>query len=164
MSHAWQELHRWVKDTRSAQGLTIRQFLESYNIPALSTYVQYLSGEATDRCPSTKEGTVGKALRDALTAAMDSPPSAVSEPSPEQKLLDRFQEDGMAFLCQGITNLQIDADTAHFCVQESACWDESTLKEKFPEIQDKKVKIQTTTQLSCGLIVLNGKNMEQDSI
>lgn len=66
----WKELYSWQDNYRKKHNLTVTQFLRAINMEATSTYIQYLT---LNRIPTSKQGTAGLEIRNALEEAKAKP-------------------------------------------------------------------------------------------
>lgn len=64
----WIDLHKWARDYCAKKNITHTQFLTECKLEAASTFLQYISAGGSTRKLSTKKGTQGRKLIDAITA------------------------------------------------------------------------------------------------
>ena len=71
----WSELHKWVRNIRCTNKLSISCFLESCGLPSDDPYFRPLVCKELGVCrrPSSRFGTPGKAMRDILKPIKDDP-------------------------------------------------------------------------------------------
>lgn len=105
---SWTELYRFQDKYKKDHNLTASEFLRAINLSPCSTYVKYLSS-LTDIEPSTKEGSIGKKLRDAVEKAKTNVETIIPvNRSYEQIFQDFLFDNESELLIKGMICVSID--------------------------------------------------------
>lgn len=115
----WQQLHAWQTEIRSTNHLCVSTFVREYcHLEPTSYLRQLVCKSGSTKNPSTKEGTEGKMLRDALRVAFEAMNNEeITETQEDNKIAfeDWYLDNIDIISSRGISRIYFDDDCLVVC-------------------------------------------------